>query len=108
MLVQTSIAAATSVLGYDLLAGNPFQQAAHPRRIVAIGLKGSAAALDTKIDVMVGPLKVAELYNSGTGAPNRDDLFRIGALVPATQELHAYITDAPATNPINLSVDLEG
>ena len=108
MLVQVSVAAATAVLGYDLLRDNPFQQSASARRIVAVALKGSAAALDSKVDLMVGALKVGEIFNSGTGAPNRDDLFRIGAFVPPNQEVHAYVTDAPATNPLNLAIDFEG
>ena len=108
MLIQRSVAAATAILGYDLMTDSPMQTAPYARQLVAAALKGSAAALDTKIDIMVGTVKVGEMFNNNTGAPNRDDLFRIGSVVPAGTALHAYITDAPATNPINFAADLLG
>lgn len=107
MLGQTSIAAATAVVGYDLLGSESWHQSDRPRRIVSIGLKGSAAALDTKCDLQIGNTKVGAIYNSGTGAPNRDDMFRIGELVPPGQEVHLYVTDAPVTNPINVAIDFQ-
>jgi len=107
MLGQVSVAAATAVVGYDLARDTYWQQSNRSRRIVAIGLKGSAAALDTKVRLMVGAQQVGEMFNSGTGAPNRDDMFRIGAIVPPGQEVHLFVDDAPATNPINASVDFE-
>ena len=107
MLGQVSVAAATAVVGYDLARDTYWQQHSRPRRIVAVGLSGSAAALDTKIRILVGSNQVAEVFNDGTGAPNRDSMFRIGATVPAGTEVHAFVDDAPATNPINLAVDFE-
>jgi len=105
MLGQVSIAAATAVIGYDLASNTYWQQSRRPRRIIAIGLKGSAAALDTKVRVSVDAMQVAEIYNDGTGANTREDMFRIGAAVPAGSEVHAFVEDAPASNPINLVVD---
>jgi len=105
MLGQTSIAAATAVLDYDLAQNTEWQQAGRPRRMIAVGLKGSAAALDTKVRIMIGSAQVGTIFNSGTGAPNRDDMFRIGSICPANTEAHFYVADAPSTNPINLAVD---
>ena len=105
-LQQVSIAAATAVVGYDLLTSAEFQVAPYRRRIVASGLAGSAAALDTLIRLMVGNTEVAKQYNSATGAPDRDAMFRIGEDVPGGTEIRAYIVDAPATNPINLALDI--
>lgn len=106
-LGQVSIAAATAVIGYDLAGNTVWQQSDRPRRIISIGLKGSAAALDTKVRLTVGPTEVATIFNSGTGAPDRDDLFRVGADVPANQEVHAFVEDAPSTNPLQLVLDFE-
>lgn len=106
MIGQVSVAAATAVLGYDLAAATTWRVAAFDRIIVAAGLAGSAAALDTKIDIFVGNVKVGDMYNSGTGAPNRDSMFRVGYPVAAGAPISAIITDAPATNPINLALDL--
>jgi len=105
MLGQVSIAAATAVLGFDLARDTYWQQSDRPRNIVAIGLAGSAAALDTKVRIMVGAHQVGEIFNSNTGAPDRDSMFRIAAFVPAGSEVHAFVDDAPASNPINMAVD---
>jgi hypothetical protein len=105
MLGQRSIAAATAVVGFDLAAGTTWQQSDKPRRLLAVGLSGSAAALDTEANVFIGNTMVGNIFNSATGAPNRDSMFRIGDLVPPGQEVHVFIVDAPATNPINLSCD---
>lgn len=107
MLAQESIAAAIAVVGYDLLQNNSLRQSDRTRRIVAVGLAGSAAALDTETELFVGQVKIGNVFNSSTGAPNRDSMYRMGALVPANQEVHLYVVDAPATNPINPAVDFQ-
>ena len=107
MLLSESIAAATAVVGYDLIEGNSLKQSDKPRSLIAAALAGSAAALDTLVDIFVGQVKVGAMYNSAVGAPNRDHLFRIGVYVPANQEIHAYVVDAPATNPINIILDFQ-
>lgn len=106
MLTQISIGASTAVVGYDLMRDSTQRTAGYPRVLRGIALKGSAAALDTEIQVMVGQVEVARLFNSGTGAPNRDDLFIVGSPIGPNQPLYCKIVDAPATNPINLTVEL--
>ena len=105
MLTQVSVAAATAVVGFDLLRENTQRVAGYQRMIKRVALKGSAAALDTEIQLMVGQTEVARLFNSGTGAPNRDDLFEVGIRVPANAPVYAKVVDAPATNPINLALE---
>lgn len=106
-VVQTSVAAATAVVGYDLLNNTPYKSSSVPRRIVAVGLRGSAAALDTEISILVGRTEVARIFNDATGAPNRDAMFHVGENVPPNAEIIARVIDAPATNPINLAMDLQ-
>lgn len=106
MIGQVSVAAAVAVVGYDLAAATTWRVSNLPRNIVAVGLAGSAAALDSKVDIFVGNVKVGDMYNSGTGAPNRDSMFRVGFFVPAGAPVSVIVTDAPATNPLNLAVDL--
>lgn len=101
MIAQTSVAAATAVLGYNLLTGSVFDQVSWPRVLRGAALAGSAAALDAKIEIFIGTNKVAELYNSATGAPNRDHLFPINARIGPGEEVSAIVVDAPATNPLN-------
>ena len=96
------------MLGYDLVQNTVWAVSSRTRRLRSIGLAGSAAALDSKIDVFIGETKVGELYNSSTGAVNRDDMFRAGQTIPGGQTIHAFVTDAPATNPLNFAADIEG
>ena len=107
MLGQVSVPAAAAILDYDLARDTEWQQAGRMRKLIAVALAGSAAALDTKVRIMIGSAQVGTIFNSKTGAPNRDDMFRIGSLVPANTEVHFFVADAAATNPINLAADFE-
>lgn len=107
MIGQTSIAAAVAIVGYDLAQQTTWRVAGQQRVLNSIGLAGSAAALDTKVDVFIGQNKVGELYNSSLGAVQRNtDMFRVGQVVPGGTPISVIVTDAPATNPINMVVDL--
>jgi len=102
---QISIAAATAVLGYDLFQNTIFQQQGKNRALTGVALKGSTAAADTKVDLFIDTVKLGEFYNTGTAFPNMDDVIPLdGNFVPAGTQLHMYVTDAPATNPINAIV----
>lgn len=106
MIGQVSIAAAVAVLGYDLAAATTWRVSGAQRTILAAGLAGSAAALDTKIGLFVGAVRVGEMYNTSLGAVQRNaDMFRVGYRVPAGMPISAIVEDAPATNPINLTLD---
>lgn len=106
MIGQVSVAAATAVLGYDLCSNTTWQNSGANRTILAAGLAGSAAALDSKVDLFVGSVKVGEMYNTSTGAVQRNvDMFRVGQRVPAGMPISALVVDAPATNPLNLTID---
>lgn len=108
MIGQNSVAAATAVLGNDLADNQTWKTAGQDRILNAVGLAGSAAALDSKVDVMIGEVKVAELYNSSLGAVQKDtDMFRGGSFIPGGTPISILVTDAPATNPLNVVVDLQ-
>ena len=99
---QFSIAAATAALGYDLANGQIWQNSSSDRAVMGFALKGSAAANDTKVDFYVDTVKIGEFYNTSTGFPNMDDVVPLdGNYVPAGAQIHIYVTDAAATNPIN-------
>lgn len=108
MIGQNSVAAAVAVVGYDLATGQTWKTAGQDRMLNAFGLAGSAAALDSQVDIMIGEVKVGELYNSSLGAVQKDtDMFRGGALIPGGTPISILVTDAPATNPLNVAVDLQ-
>lgn len=100
-----SIAAASAPLDTDLFNGERWKEVGYTRLLEAIGFKGSAAAGDTEIDLMVDETRLATVFNNNTGFPNNDDMVDLNILIPANSELQAIIRDAPATNPINLRVD---
>ncbi len=99
---QASVPAATAVIGYDLATGQIWQQnAGGDRALTGFGVKGSAAAGDTKVSLFIDTVKIGEFFNVSTGFPNRDDTVSIDAYCPAGSQIHIYVDDAPATNPIN-------
>jgi len=107
MIGQVSVAHGTAVVGYDLFKDTIWQQAPYPRILSGVGIAGSAAALDTKISVYIGTVKVGEFYNSATGAVLvNQHMFAMNEEVAAGDLIHAYVDDAPATNPINVVVEL--
>jgi len=107
MIGQNSIAAATAVVGYDLFKDTMWQQSPIPRVLAGFAVAGSAAALDTKVSIYVGTVKVGEFYNNATGAVLiNQHMFAMDEPVPPGEQLHCYIDDAPTTNPINVAVEL--
>jgi len=107
---EESVAAATATVGYDLLTALPYvRQSGSDRILRKAALAGSAAAGDTRVDLTVGGVPVGRLFNVSTGFPNSDrDMRSMGdALIPAGEALSAIVADAPATNPINLLIEIE-
>ncbi len=107
-LTTISVPAATAVLAYDLLTNRPDVQTGAGRRVIrALSLTGSAAAGDAAVDVKVGNRVVATLYNTALGFPNNDaSKFPTQYLVPPGSPISVVVTDAPATNPLNLMIDV--
>ena len=103
-----SIAAAVAIVGADLFAGERWKEQPNDRVMTGLALRGSAAAGDTVVDLMVDETRVAQLVNNATGFPDNDDMVDLAVIIPANAELSAIVTDAAVTNPINLRVDLEG
>jgi hypothetical protein len=103
-----TVAAATAVVGYDIFTGQVWARSPEDRVLTGIGIKGSAAALDTEVEVFIDEVRVGNFYTSGAGVPNNDDLLDIEDLgVPAGAQLRCIVRDAPATNPINVMCSLE-
>lgn len=107
-LTILSVAAATAVLGHDLLTNRPdIANSASRRTLRSIALTGSAAAGDTVVDIKVGNRTVATLYNTSTGFPTADaSQFATAYLVPPGAPVSVIVTDAPVTNAINLLIDV--
>jgi len=107
-LTIVPVAAAIAVLGHDLLASRPdIATSAGNRVLRALGLTGSAAIGDCAVDIKVGNRVVATLYNNAIDFPTADaGQFATSYVVPAGSPVSVVVTDAPATNSINLLIDV--
>jgi len=102
------VAAATAIVGYDLFNDEWFQSHQDDRTLVGIGIAGSTAAMDTEVELFVGIKKVGNYFNKAAGAVLMDaHRVDLDAEVEAGEMLHCYVTDAPATNPINVQIEWE-
>jgi len=102
MLQEGTMAAADATVGKNLVDGEYYEELGFPRNLVAIALKGSAAAGDTEVSIAIGTDRKCTVFNSGTGFPNLDDFKPVGPIyIPAGMPLRLEVTDAPVTNPIN-------
>lgn len=105
----STVAAATATVGYDLMQSQLHQSSPVPRSLQGVSLTGSATIGDTLVDLYIDTVKVAQnLPNTKLGVGNRDDMMDLPNLfVPAGANLHAIVTDAPATNPVFLILKLQ-
>lgn len=108
MFFIVSVAAATAVVGYDLMTNHPQQRSGRHRIIRAIGAKGSAAAGDTEFECFGGERRAGVYKNDDTGYPNRDNIKPAGNIfIRAGDPIRLNVTDAPSTNPINVGLDIQ-
>lgn len=98
---QVSVAAATAVLNYDLTNGTLWAVQGNDRVLTGIAICGSAAAGDSKVDLFIDQVKVAELYNTSTGFPTKDHFYNLNNFVPKGSKISLIVTDAASTNPLN-------
>lgn len=104
--LRVSVAAATAVVGYDLLKDERQQVVSYDREIWGLMLTGSAAAGDCTVDLYIEDVYVGTYANTSTGEGQiNTDLQPISDLyVPAGSKIHAIVSDAPSTNPIILKL----
>ncbi len=110
VVITESVAAATAVVGSDLLTNEPqLRQSGSDRVARSVALTGSAAAGDTEVSLRIANVEIAKLPNTATGFPTQDaSKVDLGdAFIPAGAPLSAIVLDAPATNPINIQLDVE-
>jgi len=107
-LTTVGTAAATAVLGYNLLQNRPdVQTAGRNRTLRGLALTGSAVIGDCSVDIKVGDRVVATVFNSALLTPQSDrDLMSLSVHVPAGTPVSAIVVDAPATSILYLMLDL--
>jgi hypothetical protein len=103
MIHEHSVAAATAVVGYNLIQDEWYEELGFGREIVGFALTGSAAAGDTEVKIKIGTQDFGSIFNSATGLPDMDDVKPTGRIpVGSGVPIRLEVVDAPATNPINL------
>lgn len=105
---QSSVPAATAVVGADLFAGEVWARSEVDRTLNGYGLLGSAAAGDTEVELFIGEVRVSNYFNVTTGFPTLDHMFPLEDLmVPSGAQLRCIVRDAAATNPANSLIGIE-
>jgi hypothetical protein len=107
-LTTIGVAAATAVLGYNMLQNRPdVQSSGRNRTLRGIALTGSATIGDSAVDVKVGDRTVATMYNSKLLLPSADgDMFATAIFVPAGVPISVIVVDAPATSILYILLDV--
>lgn len=97
-------ASAGSAVGTDLLQDHREQVRNRPRLLRAVALTGSAAAGDAEVEIYVGNVRLGAVPNNRTGTVVLDlsDWRTFNTRIPAGEKLHAFISDAGATNALRL------
>ena len=101
-------AAATAVLGYNVLQNRPDVQSAGRNRVLrGFALTGSAVVGDCAVDVKVGDRVVGTFYNSGLLTPQANrDVMPMSVHVPAGVPLSVIVVDAPVTSIMYAMLDV--
>ena len=105
-IYEESVAAATAVLGYDMLQNATYKTSAAKRVLRAVSVTGSAAVGDCKVSFRIGQLEVVAKYNGALLFGNKDDMFPVGAVIPAGMPVSAIVVDAAASNALNIVLDI--
>jgi len=105
-------AAATAVLGYDLLssgAGARHKTSSGNRWLTAIGVAGSAVAQDFSADLYVGTRNCGTFFNTTGGAgkvPTANaDMKPLRIPIPAGAPVSLVVSDAAATEIVAVTLD---
>ena len=107
MLYTVQRPVAQAVVGTDIISNETWRIASDNRVLSRIGLTGSAAVGDCKVELFAGNLRIGEFFNSALGVPQSlRDMFAVNVVIPGGMPLVANIADAPETNPIYLAVEI--
>lgn len=106
--ISESVAAATAVVGYDLMKGSRHQQVEYMRSLQSMKLCGSAAKGDTEVELFIGDEFIGNFFNTTEGAGvfgvKEDEVDLGNVMVYPGEKIHAYVADAPTTNAINVTL----
>jgi len=110
--ITISAAAATAVVGYNLMSGNRVQVSNRNRRVRRIGVVGSAVLQDAEVQLFYGSNFVGNFQPTTIGVvvplDARDMMPVVDAdYCPAGESINVFVSDAPATNPLVVTLEIE-
>lgn len=105
--IRVSVAAATAVVGYDLVQSDINNRQPMGRRLTNLALTGSAAAGDCIVELMINGRAIGRFANTSTGlvADRTKDFRAVNAYVRANELIQVFVRDAADTNPIVLEME---
>jgi hypothetical protein len=110
-ILEKEFALADAVENTDLLKGATWINKKVRKRVVAIGVVGSAAVDDTRLGIVYGSVKMGEILNNSTGLTldtDRDLKPCPSSMVANSDEdIGLVVEKAPATNPIKICLIIE-
>jgi len=107
MKYTAGVAAATAIVGYNLLRDERWARTPVDRMLNGFGLTGSAVIGDSEVEVFVDEQRVGSYFNDSLLLGSLDNLGPLEVEVPAGAELTAIVRDAPATSILYATLDLE-
>jgi len=105
----TTTAASAATVGADLFNGEVWARAPQDRILDAFGMAGSAAILDSEVELSIDEVRVGNFTNTALLAPQTNrDMKSLGFLgVPGGSQLRCTVRDAAATSVLNTSIRIE-
>ena len=106
---DTTTAAASATSGVDLFNGEVWARQPQNRVVVGFGIAGSAAALDTEVELYIDEVRISNFFNQTTGGVLvNEDMIRLDRLyIPGSAQIRCLIRDAAASNPIQTRIELQ-
>jgi len=102
MLNYASVAAATAVVGYDILQGRKWRRENFGRVMTGIGVGGSAAIGDCDAELFINGVNVGEFKNLVLGWTSKDYILPCQIPIPANALMEMKMTTGATTNPVNV------
>jgi len=110
---SVSTAAATAIVGYNLIKDEKWKSATYARKISGFSLVGSAAIADTQVELWVGEARKGTFWNTSAGAsiaPKKEILVSQIVWFPQTQRFKLKSLTLPRqilSFVLSLSIPLE-
>jgi len=103
-----AVAAATAVVGYDLLKDVPENRLPYARIIDGFAYVGANAAAESTVEIWINGVKKGTYANSSTGLviDQNKDLMGMNLYIAANEQLQAIVKTAPTVSPVVVQFEM--